>query len=179
MTIEKPIKIISREEAKSIGLKRYNTGYPCIRGHAGDRSVYTTRCLSCLKEWSANNKEKTAARKRLYWKRVTSPVPKGSLARGVTLNKWGHRTNILFPDLKGGFNLPTPKWADAKKINLIYENCRNISIETGIQHHVDHIIPLRGKNVCGLHVENNLRIITADENRNKGSKFIEYLAYEK
>ena len=36
--------------------------------------------------------------------------------------------------------------------------------------HVDHIIPLKGKNVCGLHVENNLRIIDGLSNMKKGNK---------
>ena len=68
-----------------------------------------------------------------------------------------------------------PAWANKDKIKHIYLRCESISKETGIMHHVDHIIPLNGKRVSGLHVETNLRIIPAKENLQKQSKFIEEL----
>lgn len=64
----------------------------------------------------------------------------------------------------------TPKGADLKKIADIYEERKIISKETGISHHVDHIIPLKGKTVCGLHVEYNLQIIPAEQNLRKSIK---------
>jgi hypothetical protein len=53
-----------------------------------------------------------------------------------------------------------PKWANLNKIKTIYDNC-----PTG--YHVDHIIPLQGKYICGLHVENNLQYLLASENSSK------------
>lgn len=61
--------------------------------------------------------------------------------------------------------LRTPGWANLLKIKEIYKNCPE-----GM--HVDHIIPLRGKNVSGLHVENNLQYLTAKDNLEKSNKFI-------
>jgi hypothetical protein len=57
-----------------------------------------------------------------------------------------------------------PKWANLEKIREIYKKSKK-------GYHVDHIIPLQGKNVSGLHVENNLRIIKATRNLSKGNKF--------
>lgn len=64
-----------------------------------------------------------------------------------------------------------PKWADRQAIKAIYAEARALTLRTGIQHHVDHVIPLLGATVCGLHVHNNLRIITAEENMRKGARF--------
>lgn len=66
----------------------------------------------------------------------------------------------------------TPKWANLEAIEAIYEECRKLSKRTGRKHQVDHIIPIRGKDVCGLHVEDNLQILTKNENRKKTNKFI-------
>lgn len=59
----------------------------------------------------------------------------------------------------------TPIWANLDKIKEFYRN-------TPEGDHVDHIIPLNGKLVCGLHVENNLQYLTAEENLKKSNKYI-------
>jgi hypothetical protein len=57
----------------------------------------------------------------------------------------------------------TPKWANLDKIKEIYMNCPK-------GYHVDHIIPLQGVGICGLHVENNLQYLPAIENIRKGNR---------
>jgi hypothetical protein len=68
----------------------------------------------------------------------------------------------------------TPPWLTEEhheEIELMYVESRRLSKETGIKHHVDHIIPLKNDIVCGLHVPWNLRVITATENLTKNNTF--------
>lgn len=67
----------------------------------------------------------------------------------------------------------TPSWLtqlQVAQMKEIYISCKDITLETGIEHHVDHIVPLQGDNVCGLHVPWNLRVLEAKENMSKGNK---------
>lgn len=65
----------------------------------------------------------------------------------------------------------TPIWADLQKIKEVYELAQMMQETTGEQYHVDHIIPLQGKNVCGLHVAENLQVVPAKVNLQKAAKF--------
>lgn len=68
----------------------------------------------------------------------------------------------------------TPNWLtefDLDFILSIYTQAKELENLDGIKRHVDHIVPLKGKNVCGLHVPWNLQILTATENISKNNKF--------
>lgn len=68
----------------------------------------------------------------------------------------------------------TPSWLSEKdqdQIKRIYSACANVTKRTGKPHHVDHVVPLQGENVCGLHVPWNLSIIPASMNLSKSNKF--------
>ena len=68
----------------------------------------------------------------------------------------------------------TPMWlADShlRQMECVYKKAAQYKEEFDLDMHVDHIIPLQGKTVSGLHVPWNLRITTAEENLKKGSKY--------
>jgi hypothetical protein len=68
----------------------------------------------------------------------------------------------------------TPKWLTKEQlldIQTIYIEADRLSRETGVPREVDHVVPLQGKNVCGLHVSWNLEILTKEENARKHNKF--------
>lgn len=68
-------------------------------------------------------------------------------------------------------------WADLNKIKEVYADCEEVNLAASTagcteKFVVDHVIPLQGKFVSGLHIETNLQIITASDNLTKGNKFI-------
>lgn len=65
----------------------------------------------------------------------------------------------------------TPPWVDHIAIRAIYKDAAKLTVATGIRHEVDHIVPLRHPNVCGLHIPENLQILTSDENKRKSNHF--------
>lgn len=56
-------------------------------------------------------------------------------------------------------------------IRQIYREAQRLTAEAGIPHHVDHVIPLQGRNVSGLHVHTNMQILTGSDNSKKWNRF--------
>lgn len=68
----------------------------------------------------------------------------------------------------------TPQWLTEvhfNQIQLFYETATQMTKEIGIPFEVDHIVPLQGENVSGLHVPWNLQVLTKKENCSKGNEF--------
>lgn len=71
----------------------------------------------------------------------------------------------------------TPHWANMTDILQVYTETRRLSLITGIQYQVDHVVPLRNRKVCGLHVKENIRPLEKTLNNSKSNRFIEELGY--
>lgn len=132
----------------------------------------------------ARRKTKRLANLDAFRERERAAAKRHSAARQAYNKKWmkvnGHRYRAANVARVSKYVIAkinaVPKWADLQSIKSIYEEAAMVTKVTGIRQHVDHIIPLRGKTVCGLHVHTNLRIVPYYENCSKGNKLIEGLA---
>ena len=101
------------------------------------------------------NKDKRNAQQKAYYEVNSAKYIERARFRESLLNK-----------------LQKPSWYSSKLVNKIYKECKELNKIAGfIKYHVDHIIPLQGKNVSGLHVQGNLQIILASVNLSKSNKF--------
>lgn len=114
-----------------------------------------TAAIARASDWAISNPEKVRASKRSYKCRNPAVYLALDAARRARKAK------------------AMPKWADKDAIRGVYQAAREATQLTGVLHAVDHIIPLFGRRVCGLHVHTNLQVLTFSENCIKSNKFIE------
>lgn len=121
------------------------------------------------REWNRKNSEKRRAISRASRERHAVEVR-------ARYRKWA-KTN---PDKRAASVAArnaaklkrTPGWADLEKIKQVYAHARVMTEMLGEPWHVDHVLPLQGRFVSGLHVHNNLQILPGEENVRKGNRFI-------
>ncbi len=104
-------------------------------------------------EWRAANPDKERAKAQRYARKHPE------VKRASWIRREAARTQRL------------PVWADIAETRKFYEEARRLSEQTGQPHEVDHILPLRGRLVSGLHVHNNLRVVPRRVNRQKGAEY--------
>ena len=157
------MNIISCKEAKAQGLKRYFTGKPCKHGHIAERHV-TGGCVICAcldqQKYYKQDPQKymeATARYREDNRERTRKIQRDYYARHSHKIKAGAKTQ------RGARALRIPSWSETEQIAVFYKNC-----PPGCE--VDHIIPLQGKFVSGLHVLGNLQYLSISQNRSKHNR---------
>ena len=81
-----------------------------------------------------------------------------------------HKKNSYCAKRRAAILNATPSWVNFKAIEELYKKAGALSKANGIKYEVDHIVPLQGKTVSGLHVHWNLQVIPTAENRSKGNR---------
>lgn len=128
-------------------------------------------CPDCLSFYKASSAGKKARKAGGAWGRGLWPAQVYHNEKTAKCQKHHAQGLADCAARRAGLRHATPKWVDRSAIRAIYEECLKRTKETGIQHEVDHIVPLAGVNVRGLHVPWNLQVIRASVNRTKSNKF--------
>ena len=131
---------------------------------------------SAIKKWNSENKEKMLEAAKRHYEKIKNSEEFKKLNSSKT-REWARKNpdKVLEQSArKRATKLKrVPCWltdADFKEIKQIYLTAKEQSDKEGKKYHVDHIVPLQGENVCGLHVPWNLQILEASENIKKGNK---------
>jgi hypothetical protein len=127
------------------------------------------QCRASAKRHYSAHKEKSKAYAR-QWCRTNAEKRKAIVAAWNARNPDWQRAQLA--KRRAQLKKAIPAWADRKRIRQIYAEAARLQRETGISHHVDHVVPLVSKLVCGLHVEKNLQILTASENVRKSNRLM-------
>ena len=140
------------------------------------------KCREYTKKWRERNPEKRAA----YLNRPDIKAKMKEVARkwaqdnpdrrGLWAKKNPERRRAISGRRYAKKKLALVPWADQQKIAAIYAESERLTRETGIPHEVDHIYPIQGKTVTGLHHEDNLRVVPRHVNRAKGNRLPEEAA---
>lgn len=141
------------------------------------------------REYRTKNREKLLdINRQNYEKRRKPRVKKVKVCRVVDKDKAKQSVTRWRKSNKGKANFyaakrrasklqATPIWLSPGhccEIKTMYIMAETMTQEQGVKYHVDHIVPLQGKTVCGLHVPWNLQIIRAADNISKGNRLINY-----
>ena len=187
----------TRKEAQDSGAKYYFTGEPCKHGHVAPRKTKGA-CVECMKiEWQQaaekradyfreyNKSEAGQQAKRKYYEANKENVIARAQARPDEDKRRYKKTHkVNNPDMykemtslrRRRFRDATPKWLTENQkmeIRLKYRLAIELSRATGERHAVDHIIPLHGESVCGLHVPWNLQVLTQKDNLTKYNRMVD------
>lgn len=148
----KSLDSFTKDRSKPDGLKIYCKVCANAKKKAW-REANPEKVYAYDKQWQETNKDKKSKNYK-NWQQNN---------RG-TVNAYNAKRRALEKS-------STPSWADLEAIKSLYNVAQYFDWISGgfVKHHVDHIVPLKGKTVCGLHVENNLQILIDKDNLRKSN----------
>lgn len=156
----------SQAEALRQGVTYYFTGKPCKHGHLSERFAKNKNCRECLR---IRNRART---KQGYWQdygdeayrqykrdRAKRYAQSTNHKQGVARRRYFER-KARVATREG-----------VKELRRLRLEAQLLSLDTGVKHEIDHIIPLIHSQVCGLDVPDNVQILTKRQNRRKAARF--------
>ena len=141
-------------------------GRPPKCPHGKDTKRYKSgTCVACAKisntKHRKNNREAYRRSSKAWVDRNKERVRKANLLwNAENRDKMNFYTNMY----RASKLKATPKWINEELVRDMYLEAQYQQME------VDHIVPLRGKMVCGLHWEGNLQLLSREENASKSNK---------
>lgn len=182
----------TRKDALAAKEPNYFTGHPCARGHVAHRRTKTGECLQCrtafLSLWRKQNSAQVQKHNKTQYAKNSARI-KQAVRRYYAVNakrcreqkrKYQKANPHVYAQInarrKAAKLKRTPKWLTSDDFWMMEQAYELAALRTkmlGFPWHVDHIVPLQGKNVSGLHVPANLQVIPAVINRSKWNKFEE------
>ena len=148
-----------------------------------NKSGLQSSCKACVKIYSDSTKEEARERSRKYHlanrqcriekERARYQASREEKAEYAKKYYKANKSDYYFRrgKARAARIQRTPPWANMFAIADIYAEAKRLEELTGIKFHVDHILPLQGELVSGLHVESNLQLLTAHENLSKSNSF--------
>lgn len=192
--------LISRKDALAQGLTRYFTGKACKYGHIAERRVIKGDCVACNREYDRKYYQDNREYYLEYGRGYSRKWYQDNREHHLEYNrKWREKNRERYLEYNREYarkwSKENPDKCNAKNANrraaklqrtydgfeeeleLAYKWASDISefLDSPGWSHVDHIVPLQGDIVSGLHVPHNLEVVPAEENLSKGNRFVPFV----